>query len=153
MRVISSTGENLGVLTKSEALRKAEEDGLDLVIIAETAVPPVAKILDFKKYLYEENKKRSAAKAKSKKSELKELKIGATTSQGDINQRISRAIEFLKDGNKVKFSVTMSGRQNLFPEEAKKKLQIVIDALKDIAKMEDEPKRIGSTFWTVFVSK
>ena len=90
LRVISKEHGNLGVLSKAEALRRAQEEEKDLILVSEDANPPVAKILDFKKFLYEQNKKAQQAKAGSKKSELKEFKFGPTIDDGDLKIRIER---------------------------------------------------------------
>ncbi|MBN1162648.1 translation initiation factor IF-3 [Patescibacteria group bacterium] len=153
LRVIHGK-ENLGVITKEEALKIAKDNELDLVLIAPQANPPVAKILDYNKFLYAENKKQSAARSKAKKSELKEFKMRPTTGSGDIKRYVDRAKEFIKSGNRVKMSVVMRGRENSFPQVAFDKLGETAEELRDVARMEDEkPKRTGSTIWVVFVSK
>ncbi len=152
MLVITRDGENLGVISKEQALREAKDRELDLVVIAENSQPPVAKILDFKKFLYEENKKLSAAKSRAKKSELKIFEIGLYISKGDLDKKVGRSKEFLQDGDRVKFSIKMKGRQNLFPEVALDKLKIIEKELEGIGKKESEPKRQGNGFWVVYVS-
>ncbi len=96
----------------TDAIKKALELDMDLVLIVETANPPVAKILEFHKFMYEERKKLSAAKAKSKKSELKEFRFGPTIGSGDLEKKMERARGFLKEGNRVKVTVKMKGREN-----------------------------------------
>lgn len=122
-------------------------------MISEAANPPVAKILEFNKFLYEENKKAQAIKAKAKSSELKELRFGPTIGEGDLNQRIARAKEFLSDNNRVKITVKLKGRENQFPALAFEKIDKFIKALEDIAKLEGEPKRAGSQIIATFVNK
>lgn len=151
LRVIASDGQNLGVLKTQEALRMAQEQELDLVIIAEKADPPVAKILDFNKFLYEERKKASAIKAKSKKSELKEFVFGPTIDAGDLNTRIQRAREFIEDGNRVKVTVKMKGREAQHPEVGFEKITRFTEALKDIAKTEGIPKHSGNLITITYV--
>ena len=153
LRVISDEGENLGVLPTQEALKLAREKELDLVLIAPAINPPVAKILEFNKFLYEERKKKSAAKTKSKKSELKELRFGPTTDEGDVSRLIYRAKEFIEDGNRVKISVVLRGRENLYPEIGFEKIKRVESDLSQIAKTESEPKKMGNTISMVFVRK
>ena len=104
IRLISAKGENLGVVKTKEALDRAKEEELDLVLIVPNANPPVAKIVDFKKFLYEERKKASTARAKSKKADIKEFWLSPSTGEGDIQRFIKRAREFILDGNKVKIS-------------------------------------------------
>ena len=153
LRVIMQKGENLGVMPTNKALEKARETGLDLVVITEGASPPIAKILDFNKFLYDENKKSSAAKAKSKKSELKEFWVGPNIGEGDLNVRIVRAKEFLADGNRVLFAVKMKGREKAFPEVAFGKVQKFAKGLSEVGRMEDEPKFMGGEVKVVFVRK
>lgn len=153
LRVIDANGENLGVLTKQEALNKAHQMDLDLVVIAENANPPVAKILDFNKFLYEENKKESASKAKSKKSELKEFRFGPNIGKGDLDQRIERTREFIEDGNRVRFTVQLRGREKAFPDVAREKIEIVAKELEDVAKIEGKIKKSPSDLRATFVHK
>lgn len=134
-----------------EALKKAKESDLDLVLIAPEVNPPVAKVLDFSKFLYQEKKRKSATK--SKKSELKELRFGPSTGEGDIKRHIDRAKEFLEEGNRVKVTVYMKGRENIYPEIGFEKINRFVAELSLIAKTEDDPKRTGNTIWTVFVKK
>ncbi len=136
-----------------KALDLARSKELDLLLVAPNAQPPVAKIVEFSKFLYEERKKASAAKAKSKKSELKELRFGPSTGEGDINRYTDRASEFLSDGNRVKVTVRMRGREGMFPEVAFQKLKKVEEGLKEVGKVEAPPKRVGQMVWEVFSPK
>ncbi len=153
LRVITKEGENLGVLPTREAISEAQKRGLDLVVISEGANPPIAKILDFNKFLYEENKKTAAAKAKSKKSELKEFKFGPNIGKGDLNDRIERAREFLTDGNRVRVTVQLRGREKAFPEVAYEKMQFFMTGLEDIAKTDETPKLVGGEIKITFNRK
>ncbi len=153
LRVIDGNGDNLGVVPTRDALKRAMEQELDLVVIAEKANPPVAKILDFNKYLYEENKKSSASKAKSKKSELKEFKFGPNIGDGDLNLRIRRSREFLEDGNRVRITVQLRGRQRAFPDVGREKIEIIAKELEDIAKIEGQIKTERSDIRATFVRK
>lgn len=131
----------------------AQDQELDLVLFVETANPPVAKIVDFNKFLYEERKKESASKAKSKKSEVKQLNLSVVIGEGDIIQRINRAREFLADNNKVKFVLKLKGRQILNSDMAFSKVNRVINDLSDIAKVETEPKLIGNIIVATLIKK
>lgn len=153
IRLISAKGENLGVVKTREALDRAKEEELDLVLIVPNANPPVAKIVDFKKFLYEERKKASTARAKSKKTDIKEFWLSPSTGEGDIQRFIKRAREFILDGNKVKITVKMRGREAMFPEVAMEQIKRMGDGLSEIAKMESEPKRMGNMIWTIFAGK
>ncbi len=143
LRVINSKGENIGVITKLEALQMARAEKLDLVEISPKAVPPVAKILDFKKFLYEERKKNSAAKAKSKQVELKEFKFGPNIGENDLTIRIDRARQFLTDRDKVKFTVNFKGREAAYPQLGWEKINRVVEVLSDIAKPEEPARMIN----------
>lgn len=151
LRVIDGN-ENLGVITKEEALRQARSKGKDLVLVSAEANPPVAKILEFNKYLYEEKKKKSAAKAKSKKSELKELRLSATIGDGDIQKRAERAKEFIEDGNRVKISIFLQGREAAYPEVALEKLKKFTDQVEEFAKPEGEPKLQGKLITAIYIA-
>lgn len=153
MVVIDEEGKNLGVLDTFKALNIAREKELDLLLVAPNAQVPVAKIVDYSKFLYEERKKLSAAKVKSKKSELKELRFGPHTDEGDINRYIDRAKEFLEDGNRVKITVKMRGREGMFPEVAFEKLKKIEEGLAEDGKVESPPKRMGQMVWEIFIPK
>ena len=143
LRVIGSKGENFGEMTRAEALDKARTLGLDLVEIGPKSVPPVAKLLDFKKFMYDERKKTSASKAHSKQSGLKEFKMGPNIGENDFNVRISRAREFLKDKDRVKFHVVFSGRQMAHTEIGWDKIKKVVAVLDDVGKEEAPPRMVG----------
>lgn len=123
------------------------------MVISEGANPPVAKILEFNKFLYDERKKASASKAKSKKSELKEFRFGPTIDKGDLDTRISRAIGFLEDGNRVKISIKLMGRENDFPEIAYEKLDTFTQGVAEVGRPEDNAKRMGNIISITYVAK
>lgn len=122
------------------------------MVIAEKANPPVAKILDFNKFLYEERKKASSIKAKSKKSELKEFRIGPTIGDADLEQKIKRARKYLQEGNRVKVSLRLRGREKQHPEVAFEKIDIVKEQLADIAKPERPAKNNNGNISIFFIS-
>lgn len=124
---------------------------MDLVIISAGANPPVAKILDFNKFLYEERKKASASKAKSKKSELKEFTFGPTIDMGDLNSKITRAIEFIKDGNRVRITIKMKGRENEFPQVGFDRVKKFTEGLAGVAKLESEPRHNGNIINATYI--
>lgn len=115
LRVIGPKGENLGVLSHSEALKQAEVFGLDLIEISPTAIPPVAKIADFGKYLYEENKKAKLAK-KSHSSEVKTVQVKLATGENDLALKAKKASEWLSEGHKVKLDLFLPGRAKYLEE-------------------------------------
>lgn len=109
--------------------------------------------MDFTKFLYMERKKKSQSRAKAKKSELKEFRFGPTIGAGDLNTRIERSKEFIQDGNRVKITVQMKGREAMFPEVAIDRLKKFEEGLKEVARPESEPKKIGKLISVVFVAK
>ena len=141
----------MGVLSTYEALKKAQELEMDLVVIADKANPPVAKILDFNKYLYEERKRTSALKAKSKKSELKEFVFGPTIDSGDLNTRIERAKEFIADGNRVKITVKFKGREVEHPEVGFDRIKRITEELREVAKVESNPRLSGHLLSVTYI--
>lgn len=111
LRVINEKGEQVGVLSKEEALRKAQEMDMDLVLIAPKAQPPVAKIINFKKFLYQEEKKAKEAKKGIKKSTTKDISLSLFIAQGDLTRLENKAKEFLSDGHQVRINLTLRGRE------------------------------------------
>jgi translation initiation factor IF-3 len=110
LRVITDSGENLGVITLGEALRKAEELGLDLIEISPNAIPPVAKIMDYGKFQYAENKKLKESKSKVKSIETKAIQITISTAEHDLLAKAAKATEWLKEGHRVKLNLYLAGR-------------------------------------------
>ncbi|MEK7571415.1 MAG: translation initiation factor IF-3 [Patescibacteria group bacterium] len=143
LRILDNEGKQVGVLTRSEALKLAEEQGLDLVEIAPLAKPPVAKIIDFKKFLYQQQKKKREEKRKAKVSETKEVRLGPFMSDNDLQVMIRRGREFLEDGDKLRLVVKFRGRQITRSEFGKQVIQKVIESLSDISKVDREPRLEG----------
>lgn len=111
LRVINEKGEQIGILTKDEALKKAQDQGLDLVLIASKANPPVAKIIDFKKFLYQEEKKAKEAKKGIKKGVVKDIQLSLFIGSADLDRLIKKGKEFLEQGNQLRISLTLKGRE------------------------------------------
>ncbi len=151
VRVIDADGEMLGVLQTHEALRKAQEKGLDLVEVNPKAEPPVCKILDFGKYKYEEKKKTAEAKRKQTVVEIKEIKLRPKTDDHDIAFKIRAARKFLEAGHKVKFTVRFRGREITHPEKAQEQLTLVIAGTEDLANLESRAMMEARTM-TVLVA-
>jgi translation initiation factor IF-3 len=139
LRVIDAEGKQIGVLSRNEALQMARDQGLDLVEIAPQAVPPVAKIIDFKKFLYQQEKKKREEKRKSKVSETKEVRLGPFMSDNDLQVMIRRGREFLEEGDKVRLVVKFKGRQITRSEFGREVISKVIGALSDISKVDRDP--------------
>jgi translation initiation factor IF-3 len=136
VRVIGADGSMLGVLQTHEALRMAQDQGLDLVEVNPKTDPPVCKILDFGKYKYEEKKKTAEAKRKQTVVDIKEIKLRPKTDDHDIAFKIKAARRFIEAGHKVKFTVRFRGREITHPEKAQEQLQLVIAGTEDLANVE-----------------
>lgn len=134
-------------------MSKAREADSDLVLLVETANPPVAKILDFNKFLYEEKKKEAAIKSKSKKSEVKQLNLSLSIGEGDIRQRMTRAKEFLSENNKVKFVMKLKRREINNMAFALNRFNKIISEAMEFGTMEDEPKEMAGVISVTFVKK
>src|SRR5271157_4537396 len=139
VRVIGADGNQLGVLQTHEAMRMAQEQGLDLVEVNPKAEPPVCKILDFGKYKYEEKKKTAEAKRKQTVVEVKEIKLRPKTDDHDLETKVRAARRFLEAGHKVKFTVRFRGREITHPEKAREQLDIVMKAVEDLVVVESRP--------------
>lgn len=111
LRVIDDQGKQIGVLSKHEALRLAQEKNVDLVLIVPQAKPPIAKIIDYKKFLYQEEKKEKKARKGIKKSVVKDLKLSLFIAEGDLERLVAKGQEFLKDGNQLRINLTLRGRE------------------------------------------
>jgi translation initiation factor IF-3 len=153
LRVIGPAGENFGVISLAEALSKAREFEKDLVLINADSKPPIAKILDFKKFLYDEKKKESSARAKSKKSEVKGLRLTSGIGEGDLMQRVARAKEFLAENHRVKFELKFKRYEWNNPTFAFGVINKVLNLLSDVGKAEDEPKIMGKSIIVVVLKK
>jgi translation initiation factor IF-3 len=143
LRVLDNENKQVGVLSKDEALKLAQEQELDLVEIAPTAKPPVAKLIDFNKFLYQQAKKKQEEKKKAKSSETKEIRLGPFMSDNDLQVMVRRGREFLEDGDKIRLVVRFRGRQITRSEFGRQVIQKVVDSLKDISKIDREPKFEG----------
>ena len=143
LRVLDAEGKQIGVLGKIEALEKARELGLDLVEVAPKASPPVVRIINFNKFLYQEEKKKREEKRKSKGSETKEVRLGPFMDDHDLDVMMRRAREFLTENNKVKMVVKFTGRQMAHPEFGHQIMEKAIGILSDISKVEKERRFEG----------
>ncbi len=134
-------GDNVeqGVYPILEAVRIAEEQGLDLVEISPTAVPPVCKVIDYQKFLYQQKKKEKEQKAKAAKVVLKEIRFGPQTDDHDYNFKLKHAMGFLKEGCKVKAYVFFKGRSILFKEQGEVLLLRFANDLEEYAKVDSMP--------------
>lgn len=148
LRVIDQEGKQLGVLKRDEAIVKAQEAGVDLVEMAPNANPPVCKIVDYKKFRYLEEKKQRDSRKKAKVGGTKELRLGPFMSENDLNVRIGRGKEFLKEGYKLRLAVKFAGRQITHPEFGWQVLNKIIGALADFGRVERAAKFEGKILAT-----
>lgn len=137
VRLISADGKQLGAMPTKEAVAKAQEAGFDLVVVAEKANPPVARIMDLGKHMYEKRKKEAKQKAKSKGKDIKGVRIGFKTGAHDWQIRLNQAANFLEAGHKVKLEVRLRGREKQRFDLAEKKIMQFIDEIPGGAKKED----------------
>lgn len=143
VRLIDADGEMRGVVPLSEALSAAQRAGLDLVEIVPNAEPPVCKVMDFGKHLFDLRKKEKEAKKKQKVQQIKELKIRVGTDVHDYEVKKKAARRFIEDGDKVKITLRFRGREMAHQDLAEKKLQTFWNDLSDIGKLEVAPKLEG----------
>ena len=136
-------GESLGIISTDEAMSKANEMGMDLVLIAPTAKPPVAKIMDYGKYKYQEEKKLKEQRKNQVKIVVKEIKLSVKIAENDIAYKVKHAREFLEKGFHVKFRVFLKGREMAHPESAEEVLQKIWPRIEDMAIMDKAPKFEG----------
>jgi translation initiation factor IF-3 len=143
VRLIDQTGQNVGVVSTADALKRAGEAGLDLVEISPDANPPVAKILDFGKYKYQEQKKAAEARKRQKVVEIKEIKMRPSIDDHDYDVKMRSIRRFFGDGDKVKVTLRFRGRELSHQEIGWQVLQRVKADTEEIAKVESEPRMEG----------
>ena len=141
--MIGAEGEQLGVMTPDDALRRAQEAGLDLVEVAPTSQPPVCRIMDYGRYKYEQKKKANKGKAKSHSATLKEVKVRPRTDEHDLAFKLRNARKFLMEGDKVKVTLMFRGREMVHRHLGYEQLDVVKERLADIAKVENPPRMEG----------
>jgi len=149
VRVIDKDGGQLGVLTLSEALIRAEEVGLDLVEISASSDPPVCKIIDFGKFRYQQTKKEKEGRKSQHQVKVKEVKVKPNTDEHDLQVKIKHAREFVTKGNKVRITCMFRGREMMHPEFGERVVQRMCDDLSDIASAESPPKMMGKSLSVV----
>jgi translation initiation factor IF-3 len=143
IRLIDADGENAGVVTPREAMRMAEEAGLDLVEISPNANPPVCKIMDFGKFKYEQQKRESEARKKQKTIDVKEVKFRPNTDTHDYQVKMRNVFKFLEGGDKVKVTLRFRGREMAHQNLGRELLERVAEDTKEIGKVENMPKMEG----------
>ena len=147
VRLIGDTGEQLGIMSSREALEIAFDKGLDLVKISPNATPPVCKIMNYGKYMFELTKKNKEAKKNQKVVEIKEVWLSMTIDVGDLNVKAKQAQKFLSQGNKVKVSIRMRGRQMAHSDLSMDVMKRFFEIVKDYGSMEKQPLMEGRNIW------
>ncbi len=145
VRVIGPEGEQLGILSRNDAIATAKEHGCDLVEVAATADPPVCRIMDYGKFKYETQKKRQEAKKRQTVIQVKEIKVRPKTDDHDYETKVRHIRRFLEDGDRVKVTVFFRGREIVHKDRGLAILDRVIVDTKDLAKVEQEARAEGRT--------
>jgi len=153
IRVIGDDGAQLGILPTHEALRMAEEHGLDLVEISPRAFPPVCRIMDYGKYKYEQSKKKQQARKHASTVEIKEIKFRPKTEEHDMDFKVKHVRRFLEDGNKVRLVVVFRGREITHPQTGMNVLNRVVEATTEIASVEVTPNMEGRRMVMIIAPK
>lgn len=149
VRVISHSGEQVGIISLQEALSMAEAAGLDLVEIVPGSTPPVCKIINFGKFRYDQTKREKESKKSQHQVKVKEIKLKPNTDVHDVQTKLRHAREFISKGNKVKVTCTFRGREMAHPELGEKLMQEFCSSLEDVAMMESPIKMMGRILITV----
>lgn len=143
VRLIGEDGAQLGIMSSAEALKVAEEAGLDLVKIAPNAVPPVCRVMDYGKFRFEQTKKEKEAKKNQKVIEVKEIRMSPSIGENDFNTKLKNGIKFLKEGNRVKVSVRFRGREMAHTDIGKELLADFAAQCEEVATVDKEAKLEG----------
>ena len=143
MRVVGEAGEQLGVLTTQDALKRAEEAGLDLVEVAPTAVPPVCRIIDYSRYKYEQEKREKEARKKQKVVHIKEVRLGPKIGEHDYQFKLRNLQDFLKRGDKVKITMMFKGREMTHVDLGRRILDRLSSDISSIGEIEESPRLEG----------
>ncbi|MFK8016814.1 MAG: translation initiation factor IF-3 [Gammaproteobacteria bacterium] len=153
VRLIDAEGEQKGIMSRDDALVFAKDLRLDLVEVSPNAEPPVCRVMDFGKYLFEENKKANSAKKKQKQIQVKEVKFRPGTEEGDYQVKLRNLIRFLEGGDKAKVTMRFRGREMAHKEVGREKLDRVVKDLEELASVEQQPKFEGRQMVMVFAPK
>ena len=151
IRLIGSTGEQLGIMSAAQAQRIADEQGLDLVKISPQATPPVCKLMDYGKFRFEQGKREKEAKKNQHVVEIKEIRMSPGIDVGDFNTKLKNAQKFIADGNRVKVSVRFRGREMAHTDIGKDLLVRFAEQCAEVATLDKEPKLEGRSM-SIFLS-
>lgn len=153
LRVIGKDGEQIGVVSKNEALKLAEQANLDLVLVAPNGKPPVARIMDYGKYRYEQQKKEREAKKNQKTINVKEVRLSPSIDEHDFNTKLRNARKFLEKGDKVKASIRFRGRAITHKDLGREVLERLADEVSDVAAIEQRAKMDGRSMFIMLAPK
>lgn len=145
VRLVGIEGEQLGIVQTADAMRMAQESGVDLVEVAATARPPVCRLMDYGKFKYVQKKQKQEAKRKSTHIEVKEVKFRPKTEQHDFDTKMNRAKRFLGEGNRVKITIMFRGRELAYTDRQRKRMLEIAEELADIAQVDVTPRMEGRT--------
>ena len=153
VRLVSEDGVQLGIMSSREALKKADEANLDLILIAPAAKPPVCRIMDYSKFRYEQTRRERDAKKKQKTVEVKEIRLSPNIDSNDLNTKSNNARKFLEKGNRVKVTLRFRGREMAHISQTKHVLEDFADTLADIASLDKAAKMEGRSMSIVLAPK
>jgi translation initiation factor IF-3 len=153
VRLVGEDGSQLGIVSSREAMKLAEEKELDLVMISPTAKPPVCKIMDFGKFIYEQSKKEKDAKKKQKIVSLKEVRLSPTIEEHDVDIKANNARKFLLDEDKVKVTIRFRGRETDYSHIGRKIMNTFVEKLSDICIIEKEARLEGKNMIMILAPK
>ena len=153
MRVIDDSNNQVGIIDTREALSKARESGLDLVEVSPNAEPPVCRIMDFGKWLYEEKRKQKQNQKKQHTVVLKEIRLRPKIDDHDRDIKINHAIKFLEKGHKVQFTMLFRGREMIYLDRGFEIMNEILETLAEVAKLERDAKKMGRRMTMVVAPK
>jgi translation initiation factor IF-3 len=153
IRLIDAEGNELGIMPPSEAMQIAKEQELDLVLLSDKAEPPVCRVIDYGKFKFDQQKKQRKARKNQHTSKVKEVKMRYKIEEHDYNVRVNRAEKFIKDGDKVKATITFRGRERQHEDLAEDLLKRMANDLKETADIQQAPKREGHRMMMLLAPK
>ncbi len=153
VRLVGAAGEQRGIVSRDEALAEARSSGLDLVLVAPDAEPPVCKVMDYGKHLFELKKTKAAQRKKQKQIQVKEMKFRPGTEEGDYQVKLRNLKRFLEEGDKAKVSLRFRGREVVHPEIGMTLMNRIADDLEELGSIETEPKFEGRQVIMVLAPK
>ena len=153
VRLVGADGKQRGIVPRSKALQDARSEGMDLVLIAPDSTPPVCKILDYGKYVFDQRKTKQAQKKKQKRTQIKEQRFRLNTDKGDYDVKLKRLIKFLDEGDKVKVTLRFRGREFQHQDLGLELLDRIIEDLAEMAVVEYQPKSEGRQITMILAPK